>query len=285
MIYVYDGTWSGMMTLVHRTARDGVFPDDIARFASKVMDGVLLESSAVKTDPSVAEATAAVLERRVGAQQLSEACLALMSEERGIDLAVWCHLSRLWHEGDRAAMDLAAPCAGFVLRAARRSTRELHRWMGLIRFRDAGGVYYASFAPECDVLPLLADHFCGRLPDRWMLHDVSRGRAALHDRGRWLLTDAVPPARDPGMTREEEACQELWREFFRSTSVKERRSAKRQRQFLPKRTWAYLVERPGAASSDSPGDPTSPTARQEPLTARFGADRLDGYGADTSATA
>ena len=22
MIYVYDGTWNGMMTLVHRTARD-----------------------------------------------------------------------------------------------------------------------------------------------------------------------------------------------------------------------------------------------------------------------
>lgn len=247
MIYVYDGTWNGMMTLVHRTAREGALPDDILRFSPNGSSGVLLDSTEVRSDPSLAEATAAVLEERLGRRWMSEACLALMSEEKGIDLAVWRCLSRLWKEGARAAADLAAPCMGAVLHAARRSFRELHRWMGLIRFRDVGGVYYAPFAPDCDVLPLLAGHFRSRLPARWVLHDTGRGRAALHEAGRWFLTDAALPAH-LRITREEEVCQALWQEFFRSTAVRERISAKRQSNFLPRKTWAYLIEKPGAAS-------------------------------------
>ena len=98
MIYVYDGTWNGMMTLVHRTARDGALPDDILRFSPNGSSGVLLDSTEVRSDPSLAEATAAVLEERLGRRWMSEASLALMSEEKGIDLAVWRCLSRLWKE-------------------------------------------------------------------------------------------------------------------------------------------------------------------------------------------
>ena len=65
-IYVYDGTWNGMMTLVHRTARDGALPDDILRFSPNGSSGVLLDSTEVRSDPSLAEATAAVLEERLG---------------------------------------------------------------------------------------------------------------------------------------------------------------------------------------------------------------------------
>ena len=45
MIYVYDGTWNGMMTLVHRTARDGILPDDILRSSPNGASGVLLENT------------------------------------------------------------------------------------------------------------------------------------------------------------------------------------------------------------------------------------------------
>ena len=65
MIYVYDGTWSGMMTLVHRTARDGVVPEDIVRFACRETGRILLESTEVVSDAEVAEATSAVLEQRL----------------------------------------------------------------------------------------------------------------------------------------------------------------------------------------------------------------------------
>lgn len=58
MIYAYDGTWGGMMTLVYRTARDGAFPDDIVRFSSTETAGLLLESALVRSEPPVAEAVA-----------------------------------------------------------------------------------------------------------------------------------------------------------------------------------------------------------------------------------
>lgn len=246
MICVYDGTWSGMLTLVYRTAHEGFFPDDIVRLSSINRTGVLLGNTEIVSDPVLAEATNAVLGHRIDGQCLADACLALMSERGGIDLAVWTHLLRLWNRGDRVARDLASECTSAVFHAARYSFREFHRWMGLVRLQDVGRGYYAALAPECDILPLLADHFCRRLPDRWVLHDVRRKRAALHEKGRWILKN-TKFSFELIKTSDEELFQTLWQEFFRSTSVKERKDVRRQMRFLPKRTWPYLIERPSEA--------------------------------------
>ena len=243
MIYIYDGTWEGMMTMICRTAQEGP-PEDVLRASPG--GAVLLESLQVETDPALARATGAVLASRIGGRATRDAYLAVISEQPGIDLAVWRYLERLWREGRRAGGDLADECVGRVFHAARAAAKEYDRWMGMTRFQDVGGAYYAAIGPKCDVLPILANHFAGRLPDRWVLHDVRRGKAALHDGGRWVVTDGVPETAAPRVTEEERAFQSLWREFFRSVAIRERTNPRCQMNFLPKRVWRYLVERPDA---------------------------------------
>lgn len=242
MVYVYDGSWDGMLTLIYETSQAGA-PEDILRSAGGASPAAgLFDTRVIKTDHELASAVLSALTERIGCGAVRDACLALMSERSGIDCAVWRYAERLW-SGKNRSSDLAEPCVSAVFHASRASVREYDKWMGVTRFSDAGGVFYAAIGPECDVLPVLAEHFAKRFHHKWIIHDIKRSRAALHSGGCWTIAEDVPPAR-LNFSGEEEAVRALWREFFRSITIEERRSAKRQRSFLPKRIWEYLTEQP-----------------------------------------
>jgi probable DNA metabolism protein len=77
-----------------------------------------------------------------------------------------------------------------------------------------------------------------------VLHDLRRGKAAVFDTRSWFVTDMDLP-RTPAATEEESAYQELWREFYRSTTTRGRLNYKVQRGNMPKKYWKHLVENPG----------------------------------------
>ncbi len=248
MIYVYDGTWDGLMCLIYKTAKDGAVPEEILRLArqgGKMEQGFLFESTVVDNDPAVAEATDSVLRKRVSGRMLSDVWFAFLSGDRGVDIALWNALAQIWFWGERGEADLAEPCIHTVRKAALHTGREYHRHLGMVRFKDVGGIFYAQVEPECDVLTLLAEHFSDRLSGSgWVLHDLSRDKAAVYDGNKWVVTD-MELAQVPQITVEERRYQELWREFYRSTTTRERLSYKRQRGHMPKKYWKHLIEIPG----------------------------------------
>ncbi|MFW6294603.1 MAG: DUF4130 domain-containing protein, partial [Halanaerobium sp.] len=40
----------------------------------------------------------------------------------------------------------------------------------------------------------------------------------------------------------------LWKSFFSAVSIKNRLNPKLQRQFMPKKYWKYLIEKPGSSN-------------------------------------
>ncbi|MDR1730956.1 MAG: TIGR03915 family putative DNA repair protein [Synergistaceae bacterium] len=244
MTYIYDGTWDGLMCLVYRTAEDGLVPEGI--FREKTMEQrVLFETTRIENDSALAEATAALLKKRVSGPMWADIWFALLSDDSGIDMALWHVLERSWAMGRRAASDLADPCIDAVRRAARRTGGEYDKYLGLTRFRDTGGILYAEVEPDCDLLPLLGRHFAKRLSDRgWVIHDLRRGRAAIYDGSGWYVAD-MELSRTPRNGPDEEVFQELWRGFYRATTTRERLNYKCQRNHMPRKYWKHLTENPG----------------------------------------
>ena len=244
MIYLYDGSWEGLMCLVHRAAEDKKLPDGVLRRQDSRGQGFLFETVRVETVPKIAEAAAAALKKRVSGVMLSDTWFALLSDSRGIDMAILAALAKVWARGRSAEADLADAHIHAVRRAALRTGAEYNKYLGVTRFRDVGGLFYSELEPDCDVLTLLADHFSARLPDRgWVLHDRRRGKAAVYDTRSWFVTDMDLPQALP-VTEEESAYQALWREFYRSTTTRGRLNYKAQRGNMPKKYWKHLVETP-----------------------------------------
>ncbi|MDR3231563.1 MAG: TIGR03915 family putative DNA repair protein [Synergistaceae bacterium] len=250
MIYIYDGTWDGLMCLIYRTAEDGVVPEAILRNGAE-KQGLLFESARVENNSNIAEATASLLRKRVSGPTWGDAWFALLSGDDGADMALWHLLERVWRRGRRAELDLADPCIDAVRRAARHTGGEYEKYLGVTRFKDVGGILYAQIEPGCDVLPLLAGHFSRRLTDRgWVLHDLRRARAAVCRGADWYVTD-MDPSQAPRIGSGEQRYQDLWREFYRATTTRERLNYKVQRTHMPRKYWKHLVETPGELHGDS----------------------------------
>ena len=130
-----------------------------------------------------------------------------------------------------------APVATFF-ELNRRVENEAHRYREFIRFSGfPGDVLVSHISPKSDVLTLTAPYFADRMPSEyWIIIDDTRRTAAVHPRDEnFYLTRLTPEEflRLNVPDREEDPYPELWREFFRSVSIKARENYRCQRGFLP----------------------------------------------------
>jgi len=105
--------------------------------------------------------------------------------------------------------------------------------------------------PDFNVLPLIGDHFEKRYAaQNWMIYDLRRHyglyydqqktefitcTADMHTRLRQQVSDAL--------STEEDHYQRLWKDYFSSVNIPERRNMKLHLQHVPKRYWKYLTEK------------------------------------------
>ena len=108
--------------------------------------------------------------------------------------------------------------------------------------------------PDCNILPLLGGHFTKRLGDQdWIIHDLGRGTALLYRDGvlemAEITLDAVPDDKESG--KQEDEYFHLWRAYYRSIGIAERKNSRLRMSFMPKKYWKHLPEM--APDSAAPG--------------------------------
>lgn len=122
-------------------------------------------------------------------------------------------------------------------------SQEIHRMKGFIRFEEsADGVWYAHFEPDNDVIDLVAPHFAARLGTRFILHDVKRNRVAASD-GKQIVTFYPSAPLTVYLSPKEVEMKELWRTYYDSVNVPERKNLKLMRSYMPVRYHKHLPER------------------------------------------
>ena len=104
------------------------------------------------------------------------------------------------------------------------------------------GVEYARIEPDNDILVLLMPHFADRLKTiPFIIHDVSRKKAGVYLKGSWFITDAEDLT-VPDVVEDEMEYRELWKAFYNSICIKERRNLKLQTQMMPKKYRHNMTE-------------------------------------------
>lgn len=124
-----------------------------------------------------------------------------------------------------------------INRMAKKAGNESHLFLGFIRFEEMHNrVLYAEIEPKCNVLTLVAPHFEERLPDEnWIIFDKHRKLAAVHpSRQRYyiaaLTNDEVEKIKS---LYESDEYDSLWRTFFNSIGIAERKNPRCQQNMLP----------------------------------------------------
>lgn len=244
----YDGSFDGFLTAVFQVYADKIQDARIRKkFTGEI--GLWGDNVVIETEPDKAARVWNGIVAKSSKEAARTLYLSYLSEIEGEEdnmLAYVRHV--LAHQYD-ASKDYSHPA---VLRAAKVSKmvhRERHRMEAFVRFRLADGqLYHAVVEPDFNVLPLIARHFKDRYADqRWCIFDLKRHYGLYYDlKNVELVSDdqnILPGHEQITFMPEETAYQQLWKNYFNSTHIRERRNTKLHIQHVPVRYWKYLSEK------------------------------------------
>jgi len=242
IIYLYDGSFSGLLTVVSRLLISEEVPESIS--SSPPLQGDLFVSLvSTATDEDAAIRLAADIREKASGDVFRNCIYAFLAEENDCEKQILAYIKKAllygpeidcYHHDD----DVIALHGG-----VKRIKLECHRLKGFLRFEQLkGGLLYAPIEPVHNVIRLLAPHFAKRLStQRWAIHDRIRQSAVIFEQGRWGVFDVLSTQLPEPDSRELEI-QRLWRAFYSSIDIRERANPRQQRRMMPERYWKYLPE-------------------------------------------
>jgi probable DNA metabolism protein len=243
-LFVHDGTFQGLLTVIQRLRKSGEEPEDIRGDGTTLQESLLAETVHVRTDAACVEKVCSDICSLISERALRHTLNAFLSEMEGAGYHIYHYLRLGWEMGPALDARLGDEHVHAVHRMSRCTGREAHRMRGFLRFRRLeNGFYYAPMRSDCDVLCLVAPYFLSRMGDQdWMIHDLAREQAAMCRQGE--LAISALPGFDPQLTEEEGFYQDLWRDYFSTIAIAERKNPRLQMSCMPKKYWNILIEKP-----------------------------------------
>ena len=242
--YIYDGSFEGLLTAIYDAFYSDHHPDQIVP-DNRTQQGLFSQTTRITTDEEKAGKVYRAIDEKISNYTLKSVYYAYLSEIEQIEMVIYRYLRMGFKYGDKVNKRLSNDIVRKMDRVRRKVSFESHRLKGLLRFRSLkNGIFYAPVEPDYNVISLMAPHFAARLADQeWIIHDLKREQAIFYNLEEWVLTDFDQEQVD--YASEEEDYQELWKEFFKSIAIKNKKNPKLQRQYMPERYWKHLIEKDG----------------------------------------
>lgn len=253
MIYLYDGTFDGLLSVVFETYRlkapaTRIVPD----FAWQ--DTLFDEPIPVSTHPEWVQRVRAGLRRCSSAKTVTMLYRCFLSEQDGVEWLIYDYIRKTMAANESIEGNFMDDTVLRLQQLDKMMGREIHRMHAFTRFQQTkDGIYVSVIEPDFDVLPLIIDHFERRYPAQtWLIYDTKRHYGMFYDQQQRKTTAVTFAEADHRQLRQlspsiledtETSYQEAWKLYFKSTNIPERKNMKLHLQHVPRRYWKYLVEK------------------------------------------
>lgn len=251
-ILTFDGSLPGLLTCVFEAFERKLTDVQIfeeTRYTPTMFDAVL----AVMTDDKKADRVYKKLKEKIGAD-INKVKAVFLSE---LDIAyqhIFNYCVYIFQHKNNVAKNFGHPDVIAIHRIAKNVSRERHRMKAFIRFKKlSDGTFFAVIHPDFNVIPLIIKHFRDRYTDQpWIIFDEKRGYGVYYNRSQvvhitlqtWLdIYINHLPSLHQSLDENEMKYDQLWKDYFKSTNIKERKNDKLHIQHVPKRYWKYLTEK------------------------------------------
>ncbi len=251
MIFCYDNTFDGLLTLVFDAYSRKIFPDKISGEETPSLFDE--EVYRVVTDTARARRVWDGLHKKIS-KEACRMCLAVfLSELPEREMLLLRYMRKAFASSTSIEVNFGDPDVLECSKIYRKVMREAERMRMFVRFqKTADGIFFAPIEPKYNVLPLAIEHFEDRFSDQlWVIYDVKRHYGYFYDlhKTEEVTFEQLNIDLDTGKLNDEQAAedeklfQSLWQQYFQSICIKERINPKLHQQHLPKRFWKYLPEK------------------------------------------
>ena len=256
IIFQYDQTFEGLLTSLFDAYLLKRFPDELLAPAEP-LPLFHEEVHAVVSDNEKSMRVWRAVARKLTPQALRGVVHCWLSESAETPLLLLRFLQRVVDAPHGIETNYADPVVLAFWQLDKNVRYETNRVLQFMRFqKTADGIYFGMMEPRYNVFPLTTDHFSNRFADQpWVIYDGMRNYGFRYD-GQDVteitLSGTLPfSAADGGrldsslLDKDESLFQEMWREYFKAISIRERLNPVKQRKDMPVRFWKYLTEKGG----------------------------------------
>ena len=251
-VFSFDNTFEGLLTLVFESYRLRQFPDEI--LSGEGSQNVLFGSTMqIETDDRKAERVWKGIVARSSEENAHRIYRVSLADQRDTPILLVKYIRLIIDSSRNQEMNFAEPTVLEIHKLHQKVCREAHHINGFVRFqKTVEGSYYASFDPMYDVLPLCIPHFRDRYADQsWIIYDLKRNYGFLYNLKSVsrVVFDELKVNHQNGqlhsslLAYDEKHFQQLWKQYYQSICIQERKNDKVHRQHLPRRFWKYLPEK------------------------------------------
>jgi probable DNA metabolism protein len=250
LYFIYDNSFEGLLTCVFEAFNRREFPQKIVQ--TDIVPPLFTESFRVITDECKSERVLNALRKKLSASALRMLFLVFLSELDGIEIVIFRYIQKTVTAKTSIETNFADADVLYLSKIYKKVIREEERVRQFVRFqKTADNIYFAVIEPIYNVLLLTADFFRIRYADQqWIVYDTKRKYGLFYDLNTvetvcFDSLDISPSGNiNPEKLDESEiAFENLWKDYLKAITIRERINPKLQRQYMPVRFWKYLTEK------------------------------------------
>lgn len=249
--YIFDGSFAGLLTAVFESyERKHLRVQLLLEHQTSNLFGEVVR---IHSNPQKAERVWKGLEKKTDSKSCKNFYKAFLSEDPQIFQHLLNYAWYLFNHPDGHFRNYGNVHVLAITQMSQKVHREKHRMEAFVRFqKSSNGLYFAIIHPDFNVLPLIVRHFRSRYADQpWVIYDKKRKYGIHYDLQQVhevtfdfkTAQDLSPATTDITMDEKEGLYTTLWKDYFKSTNIVERKNIKLHIQHVPKRYWRYLTEK------------------------------------------
>jgi probable DNA metabolism protein len=251
-VLLYDKTFDGFLSLIFEAFRNRIVPDRIEAFGFR--EPLLwAEQISVATETGKANRVWEALKKRLSSHAYNAVYRIHLSGMPLAEMILYRFLVKVFASPVNIEENFGDPDVLMIRKVDRQICKEAERMSQFIRFqKTADGIYFAAVDPQFNVIPVIINHFETRYADQpWIIYDSGRNYGFYYNTKETvvitLTSEKIDPAtgkvNEDALAGDEKLFQQLWKQYFRSICIEERRNVRLQMQHMPKRYWKYLTEK------------------------------------------
>lgn len=251
-LFIYDQTFEGLLTAIYDVFELKINPDKIVSEKS-FQDDLFATKYRVVTDIEKFNKLWNAIKKKSSVQNCQRIFKSFLSEMQGIEMIIYDYIKLIVETDYNVELDFSQDAVLKINNIQKKVGKESQRVLMFVRFqKTVDEIYYASFDPKYNVIPLTVNHFKNRFANqKWIIFDTRRKYGFYYDLenvreitiGKNKINFETGKVDRHVLHVSEKLFQKLWKNYYDSINIKERKNLKVQMQFLPKRFWKYLPEK------------------------------------------
>ena len=252
IIFTYDKTFDGLLSCVFFAYEQKKFPDFILS-ESDQKPLFVDEQYRIITEKEKSLRVWKALEKKLSKIAQNMMLSVWLSELPETEMLLFRYIRKNIDHPEGIEMNFGDDDVLRIKEIAQKVAKEAEQLRQFVRFQEtADGIYFAPVSPRYDVLSLIVSHFQSRYAGQpWIIYDTNRNTGLYYDTRSVVevsfsqkdLSDLRLGVLDEEkLSSDETFFQQMWKEYFKSTTIKDRNNLKLQRQNRPRRYWRYLTE-------------------------------------------